>query len=119
MAVFFILLTVVFTVAGQILVKQGMLEVGGVSTDVGELPGFMWRSLTNIRVVLGFGSAFAASLCWLIAISRTNLSFAYPFMGLSIVLVLTLAPLFFGETVPLTRWVGVLLVCIGIWVASR
>jgi len=119
MAVFFIFLMLAFTVAGQIFVKQGMLEVGSTPSNLSQIPEFMLRALTNIRVVLGFGCAFLASLCWLVAISRTELSFAYPFTGLSIVLVLTLAPTFFGEVVPLTRWLGVLIVCAGIWVASR
>jgi uncharacterized membrane protein len=40
-------------------------------------------------------------------------------MGLAIVLVLALTPLVFGERVPLTRWLGVLVVCVGLWIASR
>lgn len=119
MAVFFIFLMLAFTVAGQILVKQGMLEVGATPSSFALIPGFMIRALTNIRVLFGFGCAFAASLCWLVAISRSDLSFAYPFTGLSIVLVLTLTPTFFGEVVSPTRWLGVAIVCIGIWVASR
>jgi drug/metabolite transporter (DMT)-like permease len=119
MALLFIFMMLAFTVAGQIFVKQGMLEVGNTPTDVFQIPQFILQALTNIRVVLGFACAFFASVCWLVAISRSELSFAYPFTGLSIVLVLSLAPLFFGEAVPLTRWVGVLIVCLGIWVASR
>jgi len=119
MAVIFILLTVAFTVAGQILVKQGMLEVGNHPSQLGLFPSFIWSALTNVRVVLGFACAFAASLTWIVAISRSDLSFAYPFTGLTIVTVLTLSPIIFGETVPLTRWLGVLLVCVGIWVAAR
>ena len=108
MAILFILLTVAFTVAGQILVKQGMLEVGTNPSQLGLFPSFLWRALTNVRVVFGFACAFAASLAWIAAISRSDLSFAYPFTGLTIVTVLTLSPLIFGETVPLTRWLGVL-----------
>jgi multidrug transporter EmrE-like cation transporter len=119
MALLFIFLTVGFTVLGQILVKQGMLEVGRMPTEIPNVPSFLWRALTNVKVVLGFGSAFMASLCWIVAISRSELSFAYPFMGLGIVLVLVLSPIFFGEFVPMTRWLGVLIVCIGIWVASQ
>ena len=40
---------------------------------------------------------------------------AYPFMALAIVLVLALSPLVFGEQVPVIRWFGVLIVCIGLW----
>jgi multidrug transporter EmrE-like cation transporter len=119
MALLFIFLTIAFTVAGQILVKQGMLEVGANPSQLSQFPGFLWRALTNPYVFLGFGSAFAASLTWIVAISRSELSFAYPFMGLPIVTVLTLSPIIFGETVPLTRWMGTVIVCVGIWIATR
>lgn len=119
MAIFFIFLTVAFTVAGQILVKQGMLEVGRNPSQLGLFPSFILRALTNVYVFLGFGCAFAASLTWIVAISRSDLSFAYPFMGLPIVTVLALSPMIFGEAVPITRWIGAIVVCIGIWIATR
>ena len=119
MAIIFIFLTIAFTVAGQILVKQGMLQVGSNPSQLGLFPTFFWKALTNAYVFLGFGCAFAASLTWIVAISRSEISFAYPFMGLPIVMVLTLSPLIFGETVPLTRWLGTLIVCLGIWIATR
>ena len=119
MALLFILLTVLFTVAGQILVKQGMLEVGGTADEASALPRLIWRALTNLKVVLGLALAVLAAVSWLVAISRSDLSFAYPFMGLGIVLVLALSGLIFHEQIPLTRWVGVVVVCAGLWIGSR
>ena len=118
-ALLFILLTVAFTVIGQLLVKQGVLEVGTSPTQVVMLPQFIWRALTNWKVLLGLACAVAAALSWIVAISRSDLSFAYPFMGLAIVLVLALSPWLLGETVPWTRWIGVLVVCLGLWLAAR
>jgi multidrug transporter EmrE-like cation transporter len=118
MALLFIFLTVCFTVAGQVLVKQGMLEVGAAGS-VGTLPRLIVRALTNIKVVLGLALAVLAAVSWLVAISRSELSFAYPFMGLGIVLVLVLSGLVFHEQIPPTRWLGVLVVCAGLWIGSR
>jgi len=119
MALLSILLTVVFTVIGQLLVKQGMLEVGRSPTQVAMLPQFIRQTLTNLKVLLGLTGAVAAALSWIVAVSRSDLSFAYPFMGLAIVLVLALSRALFGETVPITRWPGVGIVCIGIFIAAR
>ena len=119
MALMFILLTVAFTVIGQLLVKQGMLEVGPSPTQAVSLILFAGRVLTNLKVILGLTCAFIAALSWTVAISRSDLSFAYPFTGLSIVLVIALSPLVFNENVSWSRWLGVLIVCIGILVASR
>lgn len=118
MVLFFILLTVVFTVIGQLLVKSGMLEVGPSPANPALLPQFFWRTLTNLRVLLGLACAVVAALSWTIALSRANLSFAYPFTALGVVLVLALSGMIFHEQVPVTRWLGVLIVCVGIFVAS-
>ena len=119
MAITFILLTISFTVLGQMLVKQGMLEVGESPFELATMPQFLWRALTNLRVLLGLGCAVIAALTWMVAISRSNLSFAYPFMTLSVVLVLVFSNIVFKETIPLNRWLGVLLVFFGVFIASR
>ena len=114
-----ILLTIVFTVIGQVLVKQGALEVGDGPERLKQVPGFIWRAFMNWRVLLGLASAVLAAAAWVMALSRSDLSFAYPFMGLAIVSVLVVSGLFLGEHVPPIRWLGVAIVCIGIVIASR
>src|SRR4051794_29720985 len=100
----FIVLTIVFTVIGQLLVKKGMLEVGAGPLGplhLSLLARFAWKTFTNPYVVLGLGSAVVAAVCWTVAVSRSALSVAYPFMALAIVLVLALSGALFGEIVPL------------------
>lgn len=111
--------TIVFTVAGQLLVKGGMTEVGSLPSRLDEAAGFMFHTLTNLKVVLGLTSAVVAAVCWTAAVSVSDISFAYPFMALAIVLVLALSGLVFKETVPLARWLGVAIVCVGLIVAAR
>ena len=115
----FIFLTVGFTVLGQLLVKQGMLIVGKSPSEIAALPLFALRALTNPQVMLGLGCAMVAALTWIVAISRSNLSFAYPFMALGVVLVLVFSGIVLKEPIPINRWIGVAIVCLGIVVASR
>ena len=119
MAYVLIATTVGFTVAGQLLVKAGMLEVGAMPRQLDALPGFLFCSLTNLKVVSGLALAVLAALAWIGAVSLSDISFAYPFMSLAIVLVLTLSGVVFGENVPLNRWLGVIIVCLGLIVAAR
>jgi multidrug transporter EmrE-like cation transporter len=114
-----IFLTIAATVVGQLLVKRGMLQVGASPSHLALLPRFLLRAFTNISVIVGILCAILAAASWTVAISRLDLSVAYPFLGLGLVLVLALSSVFFGETVPLSRWVGVLVVCIGLVIASR
>jgi drug/metabolite transporter (DMT)-like permease len=113
-----IALTVAFTVIGQLLVRAGMKGLGASPTQLVQLPPFLLRAFTNPAVVGGLACAVLAAACWTLALSRLEINLAYPFMGLAIVLVLALAPVL-GETVPLWRWIGVALVCLGLWVAVR
>lgn len=119
MALIFILVTIIFTVVGQLLVKQGMLELGPSPIQAPDLVSFVWKALTSPKVILGLASAVIAAVSWTIALSHSDLSFAYPFMSLAIVLVIALSPLIFHENIPWTRWLGVLIVCVGILIASR
>lgn len=116
---FYMTLTTVFTVLGQLLVKQGMLRVGKSPVDAGGLPRFLLTTFTNPSVICGLFCAFVAAGAWTIAVSRSELSFAYPFTGLGIVFTLVFSGLVFGERVPPLRWVGVLIVCVGLIVAAK
>lgn len=110
--------TICFTVAGQLLVKAGTRELESFPADLSEIWSFMFHAFTNLKIVLGLASAVVAAVCWTGAVSVSDLSFAYPFMALAIVLVLALSGSLFGEVVPLARWLGVGIVCVGLVVAS-
>jgi drug/metabolite transporter (DMT)-like permease len=118
-ALVFIAVTIAFTVLGQLLVKQGTLQVGSCPSKADQAFGFICRAFTNPWVIVGLLCAVIAAGAWTMAVSRSDLSFAYPFMGLAIVLVLALSGMILGEHVPLNRWFGVAIVCIGLWVAAR
>lgn len=115
----FILLTIVLTVGGQLLVKHGMTQIGKAPSSPGEMPMFLIKAVFHPANFLGLSSAVLAAMCWMGALSRCDLSFAYPFMALAIVLVLALTPALFGEQVHAKQWTGVTIVCLGLWIASR
>ncbi len=114
----FLALTVVFTVVGQLLVKFGL---GGIEPlgDSGNLLRYVLRAFTTPAVAVGLACAVIAAACWTLAVNRAPLSLAYPFMALAIVLVVALSPLVFGEVVPPQRWLGVLVVCVGLLISAR
>lgn len=115
----FILLTLLFTVSGQLMLKHGIRSMGSAPAEFLKLPPYIFQALLNPFVAGGFICAALAAFSWMAALSRCDLSFAYPFMGLAIVLTLALTPLIFGERVQLHQWTGVALVVAGVWLASR
>ncbi|QYM79771.1 EamA family transporter [Horticoccus luteus] len=115
----FILLTVFFTVSGQLLLKKGMMKIGSFGSGAEGWTAHLIQALSNPLVVLGLACAGAAALTWMAAVSRADLSFAYPFMSLAIVLTLALTPLLLGERVQIHQWLGVALVILGVWIGAR
>ena len=64
-------------------------------------------------------AGFFALLCWLAAMTKFELSYAYPFMSLAFVLVLIFSAVLFHEAVTVPKVLGVVLIMAGIIVASR
>jgi drug/metabolite transporter (DMT)-like permease len=111
--------TICSTVAGNLLIKAGMLDVGTMPGQPSAIIGFFFQSFTNPKVIIGLAMAFLAAMTWMGAVSQSEISFSYPFMSLTVVLVLLLSGLLFGEEVPINRWLGVIIVCLGLVVAAR
>ncbi len=116
---FYIFVTILFTVTGQLLVKAGMSKVTASFAQSPRLGPLVIGGLSQPLVLAGLACAFVAAVAWFPAVSRLPISVAYPFMALPIVLVLVLAPLCFGERVAIYQWLGVGIVSFGLWVAAR
>lgn len=117
---FGILSTIIFTVLGQILVKKGVLEAASYLEikDFKSFFEFLKVSLFDKFVLMGLFSAVLAALSWLFALQKIPLNKAYPFMAISFVLVPYFSMFFFNEIVPLTRWIGISFIVLGIILAA-
>lgn len=115
----YIALTIFFTVYGQLIIKSQVSSAGIFPDDNGEKIGFIIRLLLNPLVISGFISAFLASLAWMAALTQFELSFAYPFMSLSFVVVIFLSIVLFGEPLTLNKVLGTGLLVIALFIISR
>jgi multidrug transporter EmrE-like cation transporter len=70
-------------------------------------------------VISVFVAAFIAALAWMAAMTRLELSRAYPFVSLSFVLVLVSSAVFFDESLTAAKVLGVALILAGLVVGSR
>jgi multidrug transporter EmrE-like cation transporter len=118
MSYLYVLLTIVFTVYGQIMLKTRILQAGSVPVVFDEKLSFIAKLFLDPWVLSCFVSAFIASLCWMIAMSRLQLSYAYPFMSLSFVSVLLLSAVFFHEPITLNKVIGLGFIIGGIVITS-
>ncbi|MBC8077704.1 MAG: EamA family transporter [Chloroflexales bacterium] len=110
-----ILIAMALTVAGEVLLKLGISQVGEFSFT----PAVLLRTFTEWRVVLGFALIFAGSLFWLGVISRANLSFAYPLLALNYLLIMLPSYYLLGERISLNQIVGAAIIVVGVVVITR
>ncbi|NQY42872.1 MAG: EamA family transporter [Legionellales bacterium] len=111
--------TIVFTVYGQLIIKSRMSYFGSLPTFFADKLAFLLKALFDPWIISGFISAFAASLFWMAAMTKFDLSYAYPFMSLSFVLVLLFSILFLNEPANIYKILGTAIILFGIIVISR
>jgi drug/metabolite transporter (DMT)-like permease len=115
----YVLGTVLFTVYGQIVLKWQVAKAGLFPVAFPDKLAFLVSLIWNPWILSGIVAGFFAFLCWIAALTQFELSYAYPFMSLSFLLVLILSAILFHEPVTIHKAIGVALVVAGIIVGSR
>lgn len=117
-----ILLSVLIAALAQLTLKHGMTQVtrhATVPLDLGEPIQTVRRVALNASVIAGLGLFVISAAVWLVVLSKASLSFAYPFVSLTYVMILLFDRLALHETVSGVRWGGVALIVAGIILISR
>jgi len=119
MGYFYIFGTIFFTVYGQLILKWRISAMGSLPNDFFNKIVFLVKLLFDPFIFSGFAAAFIASFFWMAAITKFELSYAYPFMSGAFVFVFILSVLFFNEVVTWQKVLGLALIVAGIVVTSR
>lgn len=94
---------------GQVFLKFALNKMGALSWTW----SFVLSQLTNWWW-LGCGLCYAtATVLWMYIIKHFQFSMAYPMISLSYVFGMFAAMLFFQESIPASRWLGILLIMAG------
>ena len=118
-AILYILISVLFSTVGQLLLKGGMNNMGEVTLNFSQLFQTLWRMIINPGVFFGLVIYGVGTVFWLAALSRAELSYAYPFASLSYVIMLAASWALFDEKITLARIIGTVVICIGVLVIYR
>ena len=115
----YILGTVLFTVYGQIVLKWQVNKAGAFPAASLDKMTFLISLIWNPWILSGMAAGFLAFLCWMATMTKFELSYAYPFMSLSFLLVLILSAVLFREPLTMPKTLGITLVIVGLIIASR
>lgn len=115
----YIAFTLAFTLYGQLVIKWQINLIGQEPQSAMDKAIYVITLLQNPWVISGFISAFLAAVSWMLALSRFPLSYAYPFMSLSFVLIPLFSALLFKEVIRLPQLIGLFFVVCGVIIGSK
>lgn len=116
----YIFATLLFTVYGQLILKWRLTSLAF------ELPAGLWSKIFGLLKIIfdpyifsGFVSAFVASMFWMAAMTKFEITKAYPFMSLAPALVFIFGVALLGEDFTWGKLIGLGLIMIGIFVTVK
>lgn len=119
LANFVLFLSILFGIAGQLLLKKATLT-NRINLDQSHLLQSMFSLALNPYLMSWILLAGISAALWILVVSRFELSFAYPVsMTLSYIIILVLSWWIFDENMSMTRWIAVVLMCAGVLLAYR
>jgi bacterial/archaeal transporter family protein len=114
-----LMLAVLANVMGNLSLSHGMKQVGDMPTlSAATLLQFGLSTISNGWVILGVTLLIGFFLLFLVALSRHDLSYVQPMIASSYVLTAIFAGLFLREHISFNRWVGTLIIALGIFLVG-
>lgn len=110
---------VLLNATAQLALKQGMRQIGHFDFTPTSLFAMSWRIGTNGYVVLGLVCYVVSVGVWLLALSRVEVSFAYPMLSVGYIVTAVAAFYFFGEALTPLRVAGIAVIIAGVYMISR
>jgi uncharacterized membrane protein len=113
-----ILVMVLCANAGDLLLKRGMTQIGSVPLTFAGLQNAFLSTVASgtiwlaILFLIGFTASYMMLMSW------ADYSYVMPAGAFGYALLTLLAVVFLHETVSPRRWVGVLLICVGVLVVG-
>ena len=115
----FILVSVSLSVFAQLLLKVGMSNSTVQASLSSNITVTIMTIFTNMSVLLGVLAYVSSGGIWLLVLSRTDVSKAYPFVGLGFIGTMMFACWFLNEPLTPSKVIGTFVICVGVLLISR
>lgn len=114
-----ILLGVFLNAFAQISLKQGMRSIGHFAFSLENIVPIGTRVILNPFVFAGLLCYVISVIVWLMALSRVDVSYAYPLLSVGYIVAAFAGQIFFQEALTPVRWTGILVICLGVFLITR
>ncbi len=110
---YFIIITVILNASSQLLLKKGMNSIGLFDLSFSSILKNIENVLFNPYILSGLILMTFSMITHLISLSKFDVSFAFPFISLSYIIVFLGGYFLFNEQISIMRLVGFLFIIIG------
>lgn len=115
-----IFMMVVFGPLGDLLLGKGMKRIPPMASWApADVFSFFSRAFASSTVWLGIGSLTAFFVAYILVLSWADYSYVQPASAMSYGLIALLARFVLHEKITPTRWAGVVLICLGVFVVGH
>src|ERR1700674_6068556 len=114
-----ILIGVLLNAAAQLLLKAGTNSVGTFVFSRDNIVPVGWQLATEPHIIAGMSCYVISVVVWVLALSRVEVSIAYPMLSIGYLLNALAAWYFFDEMMSPQRLAGIGIILIGVYVLAR
>lgn len=115
-----IFLMVIFGPLGNVLLRKGMKHIGPISGESSrQLAHVLLLVLRSSAIWLGIASLLAFFVTYMLVLSWADYSYVQPASSIAYVVVALLGRFVLGEAVSPIGWIGVLVICSGVFVVGQ
>ncbi len=105
--------------AGDLLLKYGMTQIGAVELTPHGLSQAFWQSVRSPTIWLAIFFLIGFMVSYMTVLSWADYSYVMPAGAAGYAVLTFLAVIFLHESVSPRRWVGVVLICVGVLLVGQ
>ena len=114
-----IVVGVMLNATAQLLLKAGTRVLGVIDVRAGALASSAWGAATQPYIVGGLTCYVLSVAIWIAALSRVEVSVAYPMLSLGYIVNALAAWALFGESLTPAKMAGILVILAGVVILAR
>ena len=114
-----VLFGVLLNAFAQLLLKAGVRQVGHFDFSLANAWPIGTELATNPPILGGLACYVVSVVVWILALSRVEVSIAYPMLSIGYVVNAGLAWFLFGEAVGPQRLAGIAVIIVGVIIVAR
>ena len=114
-----VLTGVLLNAVAQLMLKAGTNAIGAFQFSTTNLVPIGWKVATQPFILGGLACYAVSVVVWILALSRVEVSIAYPMLSIGYVVNAVAAYFLFGEAVGMQRLVGIGVIILGVYIVAR